>query len=290
MAGDPLISYVSFLHNAISIAPQINLPVAGPGFARSGGSSDSWISYSANPGYGKYFLNAGNESGQTPDGISWIVPSGDVTVEGWFNVSGAQPPGIPVGFGANSTTVQFRIINSLSQVTFVYGAAGIPAIVGLPTGVLRHVAMSFYSNSTMQIFLDGVLQSTTSSLVEPAWGGPTFNIRIGVSSGAADDLAYFGFVGPCRITNYRRYTGSFSPLEFGPFPLTGEDGANGAGSSKDGRWRNRQIYVAKYQDEYYEFHDSEEFEEFVQNKMAEEIAAGDVPTTGQKQHDNALKR
>jgi hypothetical protein len=59
--------------------------------------------------------------------------------------------------------------------------------------------------------------------------------------------------------------------------LTGEDGANGAGSSKDGRWRNRQIYVAKYKDEYYEFHDSEEFEAFVQNKMAEEIAAGDVP-------------
>jgi hypothetical protein len=52
--------------------------------------------------------------------------------------------------------------------------------------------------------------------------------------------------------------------------------SDSAGHRK-GRWRNKQIYVAKYQGEYYEFHDSEEFEEFVQNKMAEEIAAGDVP-------------
>ena len=152
--------------------------------------------------------------------------SSNFTIEAWVNFSAAVSSTLysivaKTTSGTNTSSFSFSR-NTANKLAFAFWSDGtggnyviISTTANFPssTGVWNHVAVT-RSGSTFYLFIDGVSQTITTSLNGTATlSSPIFASETPITVGASADPNYFlnGYVQDVRITNYARYTASFTP-------------------------------------------------------------------------------
>ncbi len=161
----------------------------------------------------------------TPGSVNDITfGNADFTVEGWFNISTASNPAVPLvvfdygnaafapgnlGFVLNVTTTLFQVIN----VPNTWGAlGGTPAI---SAGAWHHFAV-VRASGVGHAYLDGTLIGTPQN-----WIGATNPVQFNVGCSPSISGAFgTGWIDEVRISNIARYTANFVPPT-APFPNNG---------------------------------------------------------------------
>jgi hypothetical protein len=164
-------------------------------------------------------------AGVTSSSPTDFQPSGNFTVELWFNGNGSQAASnqylVSLANGTAAGNIAFALYrvaaSGLIGGLVGYGATTIEvdSLTAYADSAWHHLALVLTGAGSLSLFVDGVLQSSAAvvSVNEPS--GSIFAIG-NLVPGTDPSLPWPGFIDELRISNVARYLSNFAPPT-GPF-------------------------------------------------------------------------